>query len=656
MLAAAALMFLSATLADTLRYTVLTAGNKAGTQVVIRETTAASRTLFEFNDRGRGPKVQSLVTLGPAGIPAAVTITGNDYFKSPVDERFSITAGRAEWSSSAERGSAPAGAGFYVPLNAPPDHLATLARALLAAPGRRLPLLPAGEARIEPVGDRTVQHGSGTRHVTGYAITGLDFTPSYLWLENDGSLFAIASGWSSIVQEGWDSSVATLTAVQDSLSRSRERETAVRLSDRPTGPVAFTGATLFDAPNARLIPNTTVVVDGSRIQAVGPDGSVAIAASARRIDARGKTLLPGLWDMHAHVGSVDGSLNISAGVTSVRDLANDADQLLAMQKSWDDGSAIGPRVVKAGFIDGRGPFQGPGKALVTTREEALTWVDWFADHGYVQIKLYSSLDTALVAPIAERAHARGLRLSGHIPNHLTARGAVLRGYDEIQHTNMLFLNFLGDTIDTRTPARFTSVGRYGASIDPASDSVQAFFRFLKEHRTVVDPTVATFEGMYIAGPGEMSRGDSLMAPHLPAQVRRGLLAGGLPADGELRTRYRASYANMLRMVKALYDAGITIVAGTDCTAGFCLHRELELYSQAGIPNAQILRIATHVPAQVMHLEDRLGAVAPGKLADLVLVDGDPVADIAAMRKVALVMKNGVIYDPAAVARSIGVTP
>jgi imidazolonepropionase-like amidohydrolase len=113
---------------------------------------------------------------------------------------------------------------------------------------------------------------------------------------------------------------------------------------------------------------------------------------------------------------------------------------------------------------------------------------------------------------------------------------------------------------------------------------------------------------------------------------------------------------MLRMVKALYDAGITIVAGTDCTAGFCLHRELELYSQAGIPNAQILRIATYVPAQVMHREDRLGAIAPGKLADLILVDGDPVADIAALRRVALVMKNGVIYDPKAVARAIGVTP
>jgi imidazolonepropionase-like amidohydrolase len=145
-----------------------------------------------------------------------------------------------------------------------------------------------------------------------------------------------------------------------------------------------------------------------------------------------------------------------------------------------------------------------------------------------------------------------------------------------------------------------------------------------------------------------------MAARLPAQLARGLRGGGLPATPELRERYRAAYANMLRMVKALYDNGIPIVAGTDCSAGFCLHRELELYSKAGIPNAEILRIATWVPAQVMKRSDRLGAVAPGKLADLILVDGDPLADITNIRRVSLVMKDGVLFDPAAVYRTLGV--
>jgi hypothetical protein len=640
---------------DTVRYTVTISGNRAGSEVHIREADGSLRALFEFNDRGRGPKVDARVTLDPGGLPSSVAITGNDYLKVPVDERFTHSGGTAAWTSSAEQGSKPVvRPAFYLPLNAPPGMLAILAGALLRTPERRLDLLPAGEARIELAGGTVVRRESESRRVTAYAITGLELTPSCVWLDEDGTLFAIASGWSSVVREGWEAGLPALSAIQDSLALVRERADARRLGVRPAGPVAFTGATLFDAPAAKLLPRTTVVVEGNRVTAVGPDDQVAIPAGARRIDARGKTLLPGLWDMHAHMSAVDGPLDIAAGVTSIRDMANDADFLAAKEKQWDEGSAIGPRVVKAGFIDGRGPFQGPSKALVSTVEEALGWVDWYAAHGYEQIKLYSSLDTGFVRPIAERTHAKGLRLSGHIPNHMTATQAVLAGYDEIQHTNMLFLNFLGDSIDTRTPARFTAVARYGAQLDLGSDSVRAFLRLLKEHGTVVDPTLATFEGMFTANPGEMSDGDARMAARLPAQLARGLRGGGLPATPEQRERYRAAYANMLRMVKALYDNGIPIVAGTDCSAGFCLHRELELYSKAGIPNAEILRIATWVPAQVMKHADRLGAVAPGKLADLILVDGDPVADIANIRRVSLVMRDGVLFDPAAVYRILGV--
>ena len=640
---------------DTVRYTVSISGNRAGSEISIREADGALHVLFEFNDRGRGPRVDARITLDAGGLPSSVAITGNDYLKVPVDERFTQSSGTATWTSSAEQGSKPVTRpAFYLPLNAPPGMLAILAGALLRTPERRLDLLPAGEARIGLAGGTVVRRGSESRRVTAYAITGLEFTPSCEWLDEDGTLFAIASGWSSVVREGWEAGLPALSAIQDSLALVRERADARRLGVRPAGPVAFTGATLFDAPAAKLLPRTTVVVEGNRVTAVGPDDQVAIPAGARRIDAHGKTLLPGLWDMHSHMSAVDGPLDIAAGVTSIRDMANDADFLAAKQKQWDEGSAIGPRVVKAGFIDGRGPFQGPSKALVSTVEEALGWVDWYVAHGYEQIKLYSSLDTGFVRPIAERTHAKGLRLSGHIPNHMTATEAVLAGYDEIQHTNMLFLNFLGDSIDTRTPARFTAVARYGAQLDLGSDSVRAFLRLLKEHGTVVDPTLATFEGMFTANPGEMSEGDSRMAARLPAQLARGLRGGGLPATPEQRERYRAAYANMLRMVKALYDYGIPIVAGTDCSAGFCLQRELELYGKAGIPNAEILRIATWVPAQVMKHADRLGAVAPGKLADLILVDGDPVADIANIRRVSLVMKDGVLFDPAAVYRTLGV--
>ncbi|TFH60394.1 MAG: amidohydrolase, partial [Gemmatimonadales bacterium] len=272
------------------------------------------------------------------------------------------------------------------------------------------------------------------------------------------------------------------------------------------------------------------------------------------------------------------------------------------------------------------------------------------------IKLYSSLKPELVPVAAERAHARGLRLSGHIPAHMLARDAVLQGYDEIQHINMVVLNFLSDTLDTRTPVRFIEPGKQAANLDISSDSVQAFFQFLVERNIVVDPTLATFEGLLTARPGQMAEGDARMARHLPSQVGRGLLGGGLPADDDLARQYRASYRQMLALVKAMHDAGVQLVAGTDCMAGFCLQRELELYSEAGIPNADVLRIATIEAARVAGRADRLGSVRPGKLADLVLIDGNPLVDMSQIRRVSLVMKDGVLYAPAAVQRTLGITP
>jgi hypothetical protein len=491
--------------------------------------------------------------------------------------------------------------------------------------------------------------------IAHYQIEGLGFTPTDFWVDADNRLFAFVAGaWFRMLRPGWESIGDALAATQDSLEKQRDATVARTLADHPTGAVVFRHAKVFDAPNARLLQGQTVVVRGNRIESIGPDGAARVPSGARVIDASGKTLLPGLWDMHTHNGALDGRMHIAGGVTSVRDMANDIDDLRRLRESWDSGTAIGPRVMMAGFIDGPGPYAGPSKVLVSTRDSALAWVDRYKSLGYEQIKLYSSLDTALVRPIAERAHALGLRLSGHIPNHMTAAKAVQAGYDEIQHINMLFLNFEGDSIDTRTPSRFSAPGRYGADLDLGSDSVRAFLQLLKDHHTVIDLTLATFEGMYTVRPGTMDEGGQRIANRMPAEVRRGFLAGGIAQNDSQQTRYRASWAKMLAFAKALDDNGIQIVAGTDCMAGLCLQRELELYSKAGIPNARVLQIATWGAATVMKRTDRLGAIRPGYLADLVLVGGDPVADMTNIERVDLVMKNGVMYDPAAIYRTIGV--
>jgi imidazolonepropionase-like amidohydrolase len=648
------LLLATLALADTTRYTVQLAGNPAGEQVVVTEPDASLTIRFRFNDRGRGPDQLSRITLDARGFPASVTITGNNYLKSAVREEFRTAGQSVAWRSEAEEGRETTG-GFYLPFNAPPEFTGILARALRAQGGRAL-LLPAGEARLDSIVTRTVSQEDRAMAVTLWAISGLDYTPVYVWLDPAGATFARLSGWSRVIRSGWESVGGELDDAQAAADAALEATQARQVIDRPAGPVAIRRATLFDPVERRLLPGMVVVVEGNRITAVGNEGEVSIPAGAREIDARGRTLLPGLWDMHAHPGPVDGPLNIAAGVTTIRNLTHD-DEGARLEARWGRGEAIGPRVVRAGFIDGPGPFAGPTKALVSTPDEARAWVDRYADQGAVQIKVYSSLDTALVPVIVERAHARGLRVSGHIPNGMTAARAVAAGFDEIQHANMLLLNFIaGDSVDTRTPERFRAVGRHGAEVDVDADSVRTFIGLLAAGGIEVDPTLATFEDMFLGRPRAMAPGDALMAPRLPAQVRRGLLAGGLPAPGELDRKHRAAYANMLTLVKALYDAGVPLLAGTDCTAGFCLHRELELYSQAGIPNADVLRIATLGAATVAGQADRLGSIAPGKLADLVLVEGNPVADIRAIRRVAMVMKDGILFDPTAVHATVGVRP
>ena len=643
---------------DTTRYVILSAGNPAGSELAVRNPDGSLYFFEEYNDRGRGPTLETRITLTPAGMFQTLAITGHDYWKQPVDERFALRGDSAEWSSSLEKGrrrlDAPA---LYSPFFGPVGSLPLLIGA--AGGSGEVSLLPTGRARVKKVGERTVSAGGQSARISHYQIEGLGFTPTDFWVDANNRLFAFVAGaWFRVLRPGWESVGDALAAAQDSLEKQRDATVARTLADHPDGPVVFRHVSVFDAPNARLLRDQVVVVRDNRIESIGPDTAMRMPVGPGRgvrvIDARGKTLLPGLFDMHTHNGALDGRMHIAAGVTSVRDMANDIDDLRRLRQSWDSGTAIGPRVVMAGFMDGPGPFAGPTKVLVSTRDSALAWVDRYKSLGYEQIKLYSSLDTALVRPIAERTHALGLRLSGHIPNHMTAAKAVQAGYDEIQHINMLFLNFEGDSIDTRTPSRFSAPGRYGADLDLTSDSVRAFLQLLKDHHTVLDLTLATFEGMYTVRPGTMDEGGLRIANRMPAEVRRGFLAGGIAQNDSQQTRYRASWAKMLAFAKMLDDNGIQIVAGTDCMAGFCLQRELELYSKAGIPNARVLQIATWGAATVMKRTDRLAAIRPGYLADLLLVNGDPVADMTNIERVDLVMKNGVIYDPAAIYRTIGV--
>jgi imidazolonepropionase-like amidohydrolase len=314
-------------------------------------------------------------------------------------------------------------------------------------------------------------------------------------------------------------------------------------------------------------------------------------------------------------------------------------------------------VWKAGIIDGTGPFAGPTRMRIDTAAQAVEDVDWYADHGYGQIKIYSSVPPPIVPVIAAEAHARGLRVSGHVPAFMNAQQFVADGADEIQHLNFIVLNFLFDQVkETRNMNRFTAVAEHARELGPEQPQVQQFIAYLRHHHTVLDPTVNVFEAQFCGNPAAVTPGLEQIAPRLPAQVRRGLLSHALVVPKAEESAYREALPAMLRLLKALYDGGVTIIPGTDSMPGYGLHHELELYVRAGIAPGEVLRMATLTSAQVIGVEAERGTVAPGKLADLILVDGDPSVQISDISKVSLVMKGGRIYDPVRIEQALGIAP
>jgi imidazolonepropionase-like amidohydrolase len=249
-----------------------------------------------------------------------------------------------------------------------------------------------------------------------------------------------------------------------------------------------------------------------------------------------------------------------------------------------------------------------------------------------------------------------MRVSGHIPGGMTATQAVEDGYNEIQHANFLMLNFWPEVKNTETTARFTEVAKRGADLDIHGQPMHDFIALLLEKHVDLDVTLSVFEEMFTQRSGVISATYTAVADRLPPQVRRGALNGGLPVPDGQDQRFKDSYANMERMVKAMYDAGIPIESGTDSIAGFALDRELEIHQKIGIPAAKVLQDATLGAAQIMSKDKDLGSITPGKLADMVLIDGDPTKDIGAVRNTKLVIKDGVVYKPAEIDEELGIKP
>jgi imidazolonepropionase-like amidohydrolase len=502
---------------------------------------------------------------------------------------------------------------------------------------------------VEKRGRDTVKVGDREVVLDRYSINGLIWGREELWLDDKQQLAAAVT-----VDGEFDHLEAVREDMEVNLpffvSRAAEdgmaalADIAGQMSPSSNKPLVISGATLIDGTGKPAINDSVVVIENGRITAAGPRARVKVPKGANVVDAIGKTLLPGLWDMHSHFEQVEwGPVYLAAGVTTVRDVGNEFEFIKTVRDAIQQGRGLGPRMLLAGIVDGAGP-QSFGVVQANTPEQAREVVNRYKQAGFQQIKIYSSVKPEVVKAICDEAHKMGMTVTGHIPSRMDAFQGIEAGMDQINHIQYL-------------PPVMQPKGAKGLKdglvpqINFQSPEALHAIEFLKAHGTVIDPTMAIFEWSLHPANVPFSTIEP-GAAKLPPQLSGAINNTGVPPENEAWAR--SMLDQFTSIIGALHRAGITIVAGTDqVVPGHSLHRELELYVKAGFTPLEAIQAATIVPARVMKLDKELGTVEVGKAADLIIVDGNPLENISNIRKVQMVVTNGRLYKTAELWESVG---
>ena len=387
-----------------------------------------------------------------------------------------------------------------------------------------------------------------------------------------------------------------------------------------TSVIAIVGATLIDGRGGPVVTDSVVLIRGDRIVETGKRETVKVPSGAEVFDAKGLTLVPGLIDSHFHIDGDDPlpALYLSHGVTSLRDPGQWIEAYDAARKA----SAPVPRLFLCGpHLDSPPPAYPADSYIVRDADETRLAVNRFIDHGASAIKVYYRLPLALAKVAIETAHARGVPVMGHL-EIVDARDAIAAGIDGIEHTT----SFGTALLPLRDAEKYRQAvladnnarreGRYQVwnAIDLTTPQAESLFRLIVDRGVVVSPTLAVFERQ--------------------------------PGDKETTAVHVHAFKQMEAFVGLANKAGAKIVVGSHSDVphakrGWAYQRELELLVDSGLTPMQAIVAGTLENARYFHAADRLGSIESGKLADLVLVEGDPSKDISKMRRIKRVMLNGV---------------
>ncbi|MBV9182537.1 MAG: amidohydrolase family protein [Acidobacteria bacterium] len=433
--------------------------------------------------------------------------------------------------------------------------------------------------------------------------------------------------------------------------------------------LVFTHVTIIDATGAPARPDSTVVVSGGRIAELGDTGKIGAPKQADIVDASGKFLIPGLWDMHVHWYEADYlPLFIANGVTGVR-LMWGADVHHRWREQVEKGELVGPHmIIASAIIDGPKPFW-PGSVSVKNAAEARQAVLIAKSQGADFIKVYSFLPRDAYFAIADEAKKQGIAFAGHVTMTITAKEASDAGQKSIEHLTGILQacsrredelmkaaqNEFRERVADSKPSSFKGVAawlaqKYNLLETYDADKAERLFETFKKNGTWQVPTLTVLRAYAYLDDASFVRDPRLkyMPRSVKGQWGRGknpVTKGDTPQ--ELAYRKRA-FKKSLELVGAMHRAGVEILAGTDvlnpfCFPGFSLHDELGLLVKAGLSPMAALQTATRNPAIFMGRENEEGTIEKGKIADLLLLDANPLVDIANTKKVNAVVLGGRLF-------------
>jgi imidazolonepropionase-like amidohydrolase len=597
--------------------------------------------------RGWVTEDDELVTLGADGRPTQIAVRGYTD-QGDATEDFNVDAnGVAHWKTVVDSGSGPFAGKRYASYGGPWLANDIDIDALVAAGDKGIDLLPNGHASIsvgEPV---QIEGPQGPKTVKLAFVKGFGFSPNPVWLDENNHYFGFA-GILSLLPEGYEKNGTKLKDIQDKATAAMVRDIAHSfLSPSNKTPTLVDHVLLFDSVAGRYLPNRAVLIADGKVAAVGAAGSIKAPAGATVIDGRGKTLLPGLWDSHQHVGD-DWNLlqNLATGMTNYRSPGTAIDDALSIYKRRAAGDLLAPDGKISVIVDRKDPLAAQGALTVSSPAETIAAVDKIKAAGLWGVKFYTSMNPAWIAPGAAEAHKLGLHVHGHVPAGMRPLDAVRAGYDEVTHINFIMMQAMPQAVvdKANTAARLEGPAKYGKDVDLDSPAMKAFYAELAKRKTIIDPTLTVWEPLMTSDGSSISPEYAPFADIAPPAVARGWKIGGYPLfDNLTRDDFRKSFDKMVGLVGRLHKAGVRIVAGTD-GYGLELVRELELYQQAGLTNAEALQTATIVPARMTGMDGRIGSIAKGKTADIILVDGDASKDLHNLLHVDTVFLDGYRLD------------